>query len=530
MPIDFLLLRKEEEGGIPSAIMQSQILRLGSQQGEPERLRILNFQQLEMEKRSSLRDLNHCRTQLRKFQKELAPGNRGSTSENQDKKDKVVSLKTHVIPRLSDRLKSLTCQLDQQLFHFSNIVDDTALECTAIDNIPFHLAGNFDLNKDITDILFCLGGYEKLSIPALDNADNLGLRSESKVVLTGIGSLLSSGLVEYCKHFFLMNLKKGNNDTIVIQSPQIDLPRRLVQATLGSNADKDTLKAPSYLCNLMIHADKSFSDKTLPSLFLCQSECSRDRKYTSAHPLPQLELLYLVSSDLNQSRLVQDDTAKQMLQMYTSLISQADYTKKVQFHRSSKPPIRLKLAKPSELNPNESRRINIEGYTNSREEYTILGFVSNTTDFISRELNMKFVGSHTVEYIHVIHGVICSDTIIDWVLDQNLARLQRGSNSYVDGVFFVPSLCNFISLNKDGHAVFLPFKRLLVKGKKAKTIVKVIPGDTNPIILETRCKEIKRDSKTKMDLIDGTAILTKKEIVAESSCNPYGFLPFVHRE
>jgi hypothetical protein len=142
---------------------------------------------------------------------------------------------------------------------------------------------------------------------------------------------------------------------------------------------------------------------------------------------------------------------------------------------------------------------------------------------------MKFVGSHTVEYIHVIHGVICSDSIIDWVLDQNLARLQRDSNSYADGVLFVPSLCNFISLNKDGHGVFLPFKRLLVKGKKAKTIVKDIPGDTNPIILETRCKGNKRDTKTKMELIDGRAILSKKEIVAESSCNPYGFLPFLHR-
>jgi hypothetical protein len=384
-----------------------------------------------------------------------------------------------------------------------------------------------NLNIDDTDILFCLSGYEKLSIPVSDDAE--GSRSESRVVLSGIGSLLSSGLVEYCKHFFLMNFKEGKNDINMMQSPQIDLPRRLIEATLGYIADKDTQKTPSYLCNLMLNAGKSFSDKTLPSVFLCQSECSRDRKYTFTHPLPQLEILCLVSSDLNQSRMLQDTIIRHMLQMYTSLIGQADYNKKVQFHRSSNPPLRVNLSKPSELNPNESRRINIEGYIHSRKEFAILGFVSNTTDFVSRELKMKFAGSHTVEYVHIIHGVICDDSLIDWILDQNLARLQLEYNSYVDGVFFVPSLCNFISLNQDGHAVFLPFKRLLVKGKKAKTVVHDVPGNTDPIILENRSKRNTRNRKDRMKLIDETSTLTKKEIVSESSSNPYGFLPFFHR-
>lgn len=529
MPIDPLLLRKKEEGGIPDEIIKSQILRLGSEQTDAEHLRLVNFQQLEIEKRNSLRELNNSRTKLKKIQKELAPGNTLSDSEIRHKKDEGLSLKTDAIPRLQDRLNSLTFQLDQQLFQFSNLLDETDFECEVMDYLPSYFPENIDLNVDVTDILFCLGGYEKLTIPALENVDDSGLRSESKVVLSGIGTLLSSGVVEYCKHFFQMNFKERNNDISLIRSPQIDLPRRLIQATLGSVAHTDVPRAPSYLCSLMLKADACFSDKTLPSVFLCQSECTRGGKYTSTHPLPQLEILYLVSSDLNQSRVVQDTTAKQMLQMYTSLIGRTDYSKKVQFLRSSIPPIRVQLAKPSELNPNESRRLNIEGYIKSRNEYVILGFISNTTDFLSRELKMKFIGSHTVEYVHIIHGMICSDSIIDWILDQNLARLQLDSNSVVDGVFFTPSLCNYICLNQDGNAVFMPFKRLLVKGKKAKTIVQDIPGQINPIILENSSKTSRRHRKNKMDLIDGTTMLTKKEIVAESSCNPYGFLPFLHR-
>lgn len=538
MTIDSTLLRTHDEGGISEVVLRSQLLRLGESHEDDQRKKIQRWQQMDAEKRKCLRELNSQRRLLKTLRNDLAPCNNNlySAIEKEEKKKQIRCMKLGAIPQLQERLTLLTLQLENELIQFSNIIDESNYDMNLKVKLPICDCTVNEVNIDVSDILFCLGGYEKLSIPQVSIADNSRVRTLTTVVLSDVGSLLASAVYEFSKDFLMTKLEFRIKR--MIHLPNIKVPTEIVQAALGCPAGEAIDEVPSYIPIALLKANKIYSEKELPELVLCQSESDSimQGKHDFAHKIFHLEFFSLTISDIIYSRRLQDDIANHLVQLYSSMLCTSKHfdCNTIELSSRSTPPLKFTSADPSQLDSNEVRRITIYGYISSRKEYVSLGFVSNTTDYISRSMKIKCGGNQIVEFVHVLRGVSCSYNIIEWILDQNLARIRQNAtdSSYKDGVVIPASLTHFMSypFNRCA-AAFFPFKRVIGKGKNSKAIIEDVLGVTDPIplySLDLEKQEFSNQSRREIRMLDDTK-RSHNDTIAESYCNPYDFLPFVFK-
>lgn len=205
----------------------------------------------------------------------------------------------------------------------------------------------------------------------------------------------------------------------------------------------------------------------------------------------------MTTTNLKLSLVVQNQIVHDIFSFYKSLlIAKSDLNRLkdgllVQQQQYPKPePILRTRIIPflSELEPNEARKIVIEGYlscsSSSSKAYISLVHVSNCIDYVSHGLKIKCSsGSNNQpnQHIHSIHGSVCDHNALQWVMENNLVSYTQDDNHHHNereemGGFIPHNLAQFISNDEliQKSLLMIPFVRELVKGRGGKVLVKSI--------------------------------------------------------
>ena len=301
---------------------------------------------------------------------------------------------------------------------------------------------------------------------------------------------------------------------------------------------------PSYLAIALMNQDKIFSEKTLPCTYFIQTCGGSDEISEFVHKTESLELLSFTVNNLHISRQFQNDLTQMILDFYCTLLcSKKELQRSVSLVTTSKEqPLRVRVLTPCELDMNECRRVVVEGYIPSKEQFVELARVSNYTDFISRQFKIKCVGGNaqSTDYVHMIKCTLLQETAIRWVVENNLSHFHGNHNhesdcmksSIVKGIVVPSVLTPFITKRKtcsENCIIFLPFVREITKGKGGK--VKVIPRKQ---MIEEIHVEILTPGSNGNDKMEKSRELpfctnlrsnTVHNPHDEAICNPYDFLP-----
>ncbi len=446
MPIDVSLIRASKDGGVPEEVKKWQLARLPGDltasvctnaiQAEEF---ILRVQELENSRRLLLKEQSDKRSLLKRLQKQLAPRVGDDDSKVQKHVDEIRNeikvLKCEVLPFVEKELEDKIKSLRKKFVKLANFVDTTPLSGTA--NKFYRLDSsnkNESLNSTLAsrgyrdifaDVLLSIGGC----IPAGTLNISDGKKSDSitreKVVLSGIGSVISSGINSYAKEFF--------SDFEIIHLPRIiSLPIPMVHDILGCKRgciertsqpickiceakDKGTVDVPSFIGLAVMNKDKTFHERMLPQKMLCPTR-SEEGHSRFLHDVEEILLTAFSVSNINISRSLQDEIAQKIKLFCISLLvlSDTNSSKKLGSRvsflstTSGKQIIQLRVLEPSKLEMNECRRICIEGYLPSKNTYVELARVSNCASFVSRSLKIKCGGSNNkaqgIEFVHLVHG------------------------------------------------------------------------------------------------------------------------------
>jgi len=585
MPIDITLIRSADEGGILEEVKRWQLARLINNPSidtsrdtveKDTEDRVQEFISLihdtEKTKRLLLREETSSRTRINRLQKFVAPKRNGkkdnesqmpSPAELDSARNEIKHLKSE-LPSISEKLKSVSFLLDEQLVQLGNVVDtaDFSMDLNLDDfNKTREMSVVKDLGPSIYDPLFCIGGCEHSNLfneiagvePNDVNDINSTMHTKGKVLLTGVGSKIWLSLMCYGRQYFSSDLL--HNASFINLPESLTIPASLAHSIFGCTkqmlgkgrtendsackyCDVHHCQAPSYISLGLMNQNKVFSDRMLPSIYLIQTS-DRSEQTRFVHQLDRIDILALTVSNVFISRELQDDIANLMLGFFASLLcSTKDFEQELRLITSSEEPtLRVRVITPSELEFNECRRVVVEGFLPSKGVYIELAYVSNCTDFVSRIHKMKCGGSniHNAEYVHMLHGTMLQESAIDWMLESNLTQFGQSQ-----GVLIPPVLENLSESLKNSGSMWLPFTRNLLKGKAGKVKVKEIKSIPEPIICDIRNTSEQRDlakehSKDKMHeetemgqrltIGEYPAFKDVQGARAEALCNPYDFLP-----
>ncbi len=573
--------------------------------------------QLDKERRISLKECCQSRSKLKKLQSSLAPKKKKlkdvkSTDNNSNDdgenltartvREEIEKLKKVVIPLLAKEVEVKTKELDILCPKIMNSViteEGRSLNDVIISEPGRHIDDNDtnDSSNICLDPLYCIDGYGKTSIPTWtvpciaqdeelkkdDKIMNDG--SQEKAYLCNNGALLYDALCTHAKTSFqsscnTLNLKYEQKILNIPQS--IPLETNMANALLGcksnyeenhkleypnhSNDDvKKHTNVPSNITLALLHQNKTFTDRELPKIYLCNSQITSSNNECSTrvglkqlpliHAINQIEVFAISTCNLSISAGLQNDIVRGYVEFYRSLLTNVTDLKNLECDLKSKqqkstPLIRIQITSPCNLGPNEARRVTIEGYLQSKKEYICLGHVSNYTDFVSRGVKIKCGGGHgqPVEFAHLIHGKFCDQNVLNWMLENNIGSIPRPINPnlkkkmngrmFHDGIIIPSPLVRFMrpitGSNKSSRVLlFLPFQREIVKGKGGKITTKEIKNARSQVWLdlgicdEKECHDNIQQSTISNDEQNHKEVkLTLPSAADEASCNPYNFLPF----
>ena len=576
MPIDVTLIRSADEGGILEEVKRWQLARLANPSIDTSRETVENdtedrvqefislIHDTEKTKRFLLREETSSRTRINRLQKFVAPKRNGkkenesplpSPAELDSARNEIKHLKSE-LPSISEKLKSISFLLDEQLVQLGNVVDtaDFSMDLNIDDfNKARDLSVVKDLGPSIYDPLFCIGGCEQsilfneTSGVESNDVNDINSTTNGKFLLTGIGSKIWSSLMCYGRQYFSSDLLQ--NASFINLPESLTIPPSLAHSIFGCTKQmlgKDRTEngsackycnvhhcqAPSYIALGLMNQNKVFSDRMLPSIYVIQTS-DRSEQTRFVHQLDRIDILALTVSNVFISRELQDDIVNYMLDFFASLLcSTKDFEQELRLVTSSEEPaLRARVITPSQLDFNECRRVVVEGFLPSKGVYIELAYVSNCTDFVSRKFKMKCGGSnvHNAEYVHMLHGTMLQESAIDWMLESNLTQFEQSQ-----GVLIPPVLENLSESLKNPGSMWLPFTRNLLKGKAGKVKVTEIKSIPEPIICGARNASERRNSP-KEDLKDKMHEETEmgeypvfKDLPGareEALCNPYDFLP-----
>ncbi len=699
MPIDITLLRPTEEGGNINEVKRWQLCRLNSNStqkdsdsdsGSEDEMKIQSLvakiAHLEKEKRRLVKESCQCRARLKHLQSLLAPkknkkkeekkkkkkecnecnnnGNLSSTAmlnlnSNDDDEDddedetmireEIALLKKEQIPLLTEQVEQITKMLELHSPKLMNIVVDcksfpapAPAPAPAIENIDRAVISEPELGAEglFIDPLYCIGAYEKISIPTTvhhmnisndinntctrTHGANIATLDQEKALLSGFGSIISDALCSYAKKFVQQfDIVKhgyghghGHGQLQYLDVPAtVPLqPPSLVHSVMGyhegfitpgheadncgdggvcggvcggySTIESTSTCVPSNIVSAMVHRNKTFTDRELPKTFISSTSFTSEeaniqighKKLSLAHTTKRIEVTLLSACNLGLSTEAQDGMVKNILEFYQSLLTTStDITnlKAEICHLESKgcsssssnreTPLllRARCVIPSELEPNEARRIIIEGFLPSTKSYIYLGHVSNYTDYISRALKIKCGGRNgqPTEYAHLIHGtILCCHGALQWCTENNIVSVKTGGDTppsaggaekmntplQRNGILIPPSLKNFMNVDTitqgfsskeySDTLLFIPFIRELVRRKGGKICSnEFIRGSKgHPTWLHSRKDTTLQHRTDGRNHNRGNIAETNTEqnlklqlpsVKDEAACNPYDFLP-----
>lgn len=527
---------------------------------------------LQHERRRLTKTLEISRRKVKDMQNQLRPVQSGKLCDDVNWHEKVAAtrteisvMKTETIPVLQKALQECMEKFEDYLPMLCNVCDGTAFrlspELQTFDETLGEVCHNMtEVRSDYFDPLFCLGGYEKVMMHTSKS------KREEKGIISAIGSTLMDAISSYAKSVFeiskgpttdyqLIHLPSSTPLSTTIARSIMGCPRFRPGVDRTSASSSELIDLPSYVTLYMIHENKMYSDKNLPiRYFAISNQATGDHKprraksahtfqHNFAHHTEQVELFALSTCNLNSSREIQDEMAHYIYRFYKSLLSKShldhqsqsgDNVSKCVFIRDKCNILRIQQEPPSRLDPNEARRVTIQGYFPSKKSYVDIGHVSNFTDYMSRSFNIKCVGSCNTsnEYVHTIHGILYDSSILQFVVENNIAMQGKSSGNHGKLGMLVPcALSSEIGIEKrsigfgerietateDEDYLFLPFQRKQRKGKGGKLNVEDIKNMPLDYSSQEGKKERMSDACNRvggLGIVDGEAI-----------CNPYEFLP-----
>jgi hypothetical protein len=257
------------------------------------------------------------------------------------------------------------------------------------------------------------------------------------------------------------------------------------------------------------------------------------------HTMPRVNLFGMTASSIVESRNLQNKMVHALLDFYATLliptaVDRSQFSSNTGLSSSSvqllrrNPNAMVRARMVSPLAANEARRIVVEGYMPAPiNDYIVLAYVSNLTDYVSREFNTRCIGGYNgahvmgstmgkeVEYVHTIHGTLCDVGItMEWVVQNNVMKIiQKGisadnkfsngneAKKQSSGVGIPICLGRFMHVPEHGDArdskktnelnkigeldpfLYTPFRRRLLRGKKDKINCQELHVPTSPHIL-----------------------------------------------
>jgi len=547
MPIDATLLRPQEEGGALHQVIQWQLQRQPTNNNKSNndddekeiKTVIEEIQTKRHARRTTLSTMNTLRFTYNQLCK-----SKSSTKEEKDKvKDELKRVKV-----LFDELNN---EVEYELLpRLSNMVDDTPWKEEETNQ---NKAASKE-KEQVLDPMYCINAHDT---------------TNEQKAWTTIGSQLEHALLSYALHYFsshfyqYIHLPNGNMDTSLLRS------------TLGFTEEE----IPFYLQSCTLHHSKTYSESTLPQSYISTSPAKQE---LYVHPTTSVQFTTLTTNHLSTSRNTQNDMMRAMYTFYSSLLLQSSTT------------LRVKMVESHNLESNESRRLLLQGFLPStsskkskkKEEWIQLGYVANTTDYVTRAFQMKCGRRHktkenageTQEYVHLIHGAFSStDVILEWLVSHNVVFLPsldvspkiavpskpKKQEERSGGVGLPISLASHLPSQpwkeetKD-KCVFIPFVQRLIRNKNGKVIVQKSSSSLDDMLLvdmdvlngqhrqeekEILSSKHENDQRNVNSTTSSTAALPslpimksgipttlwQNDIVAEAKCSSFDFLPFYYK-
>lgn len=551
---------------------------------------ISNIQEMERERLQSLKQLNDCRSRLKVLQKSLAPSMKRDeeNDENNDKitcaRKKVEELKRIQIPNVTNDLDKWSNCVGQEIVKLGNEIDEANFFYQPEE--PLEGIKGIEIQNDnerkefplCIDPLYCIGGYEKVKVPVCHDDDgpkgDFVEKLEDRAMLCDYGSQLSIALTTYARAFIEKEMKTyivefGGDPKVSFAHvpPSISIPTSLAHSAIGCNDakhlmkrkcqvcvargnEKNSINLPSQIVLSRLNQNKQYPDKKLPRIHLCtMSSLDQDvNGLTLAHHVDRIDIFAISACNIQMSRMLQDEIARSIIELFMSLLtvhtSASDSEVQLSFESRCHNNLRSRCLDPYNLEQFEARRVTVEGYLPSSRKYIVLANVSNSTDFISRAFKIKCGGCNSnqvAEFAHLVHGTVCDMNALSWMMENNVATM-RGPEKKDEtiGVAVPVCLSSMVRNDESGRNIlFLPFIRTISRGKGGKIKVVKIKGDTDPKLISTEKhmgrgavkhtqEDIfsKRENKLKMKPLEFLKPPSNEEIAAESSTNPYNFLPF----
>lgn len=607
MPIDITLIRCPDEGGIPLEVLDWQLARISTKyndlnmkddnmlldRGSRMKEYILNLQRMEKEKRSLLKQQASIRTRINQWKKLHGPRRDAHVEQESFMDPNTIKMEIgklkEILLSVDKEYENMASEIDDKLRYLGNMVVDDTEFCPSsnLGNVFQDRRINIrdDFNLSYSDPLFCIGGCETITIPSYANVENVKLRESNenanyygsqllagKHVLTGRGSDISAALLWYGKQYSTRCHLFDTIQTVHLPT-KIMLPTFVAHGAFGctdwpfSNdhdpngkrcriCNNQDMEIPSYLALALMNQNTIFSDRKLPCAFLTQDICVQSSEETSddfAHDIASLNMIAFAVNNLHMSLQLQNSMVEFIVDFYQTLlvdkISVGSSISLVSVSPSREPPIRVRVLDPCALRNHECRRVVVEGHLPSKKRYVELAHVSNHTDYVSRQFNIKCSGGNaqSTNFVYMLESTVVKESAIKWLLENNLSQYQTeaGNSTKIHNVMsgvVVPSvIAQLVSkpdrLLKEGSILWLPFVRDLSKGKGGK--IKVIPINSIPDEMYIEMDSHGCDANRKFDVYDFRLLRELQSTDGRSTsdpnpgdeaiCNPYDFLPIFQK-
>jgi hypothetical protein len=501
MPIDLDLLRHSET---LEQVLRWQTLRYPTTNPRPLLECIL---ETDRKLRQTQREIQASRHQLKLWQRSLAPHNVTVILDVMERKRDIQGLKEQVTEK-EQIIHQLHETLSIHLSQVANAVDEGIWQMQDVTRYASPKP------SPIRNPLFCIQGYEQLPVQCLPPTTTL---------LTGVGASLERALSNH-----LLTLLP---DATLVSFPtdMIQVSSALVRDLLGCPVDPETRQAPSPVTTTttttttmntttasalvglsLLHSSKTYFDRQFPLQHMCLSR-------GPDHNGERLHVVCVTGCTMTESQASQRELLLVMKRSYTSLLLNSTTHQGFQLSPVASP----------ELLPHEVSRVVL-----TDPDGTLLGYVSNMTDYVSRGTNTR-CGSLERSHVHIVHACwSCIPEMLDFMVRRNVVVEQGEWGVGVPGGV-ARGMREFVG-DTWGEWAFLPCQRR-VEANNGKVSTSGIPHASTPRWIHTitgtangsKSLDSKVEARKEPFAIEHNGIVTREEIQGESLMSPFSFLPLL---
>ena len=498
MPIDLDLLRHSEETF--EQVLHWQTLRYRNIDSRPLLECILEADRI---LRQTQQEVQTSRHQLKLWQRSLSPQYVTAILNVSERKRDIQELKAQVV----DKEQIIHQQHELLSIHLSRVANSVDEEAWKLqETIPYSSVEP----SPIRNPLFCIQGYEQRPVQYLPPNTKL---------LTGVGASLERALGNH-----LLTLL-SDAPLVSLPTNMIQIPTALVHTLLGcpdypeirtapspttANTSTATTAASALVSLSLLHTSKTYFDRQFPLQHMCLSR-------GLDHSGERLHLVCVTGSTLTESQRAQQELIRIMQCSYTSLLLNSSTHQGFQ---------RIPVA-PPELLPHEVSRVVL-----TDQDGTLLGYVSNMTDYISRGTNTR-CGSLERSHVHTVYACwSCIPDMLDFMVRRNVV-VEQGEWGVGVPRSVAQGMREFMG-DTLGEWAFLPCQRRVeVNNGKVSTIG--VPHASSPrwihpvtgIAIGCKGVDSKVEGRKGPFAVEHNGIVTRDEIEGESLMSPFSFLPFL---